>query len=105
MATASPDPSASSQSASRSLAALFRRNGYFRLPHEDRRKEERTRYKKGWEVRLILRSQEELREARRLLKLAGLKRGRPFRKAKRWAQPVYGKQAVDLFREWADALD
>jgi hypothetical protein len=91
--------------ASRRLAELFRRNGYYRLPNTKRREEMRTLYKKGWEVRLILRSQRELREARRLLKLAGLRGGRPWRKGKRWAQPVYGKEAVDLFRKWTGSLD
>ncbi len=83
------------------LAQLFQRNGYIRVPRDERRRELGPRYKKGWEVRLVLKSEEELEEARRLLEQAGLKPGSPFRKSKQWAQPVYGKKAVDFFSRWA----
>jgi hypothetical protein len=83
------------------LAQLFQRNGYIRVPQEARRRELGPRYKKGFEVRLVLKSEEELEEARHLLEQAGLKAGRPFKKFKEFAQPIYGKRAVDLFSPWA----
>ncbi len=82
------------------LTQLFQRNAHIRVPREERRREIGLRYKKGWEVRLVLKSQEELEEARDLLEQASLKPGRPFRKSRQWALPVYGKPAVDLFLSW-----
>jgi len=79
------------------LPETFQRNGYFRVPDFDKRKRLGTRYKKGWEVRLVLTSEDELEEARHLLAKAGLTAGRPFAKHNRWVQPVYGKEAVEFF--------
>lgn len=84
------------------LAQLFQRNGYIRAPREERRQEIGRRYHKGWEVRLVLNSEEELEEVRGLLEQAGLKAGRPFKKSRQWAQPIYGKGAVDIFRGWVN---
>ena len=81
------------------LAALFRRNGYVRRLNPDRRAAEPRTYKKGDEVRLVAHSEAELRTIRRLLRAAGFKPGRPFRKAKQWRQPVYGRAAVARFLE------
>ena len=83
------------------LAEIFRRNGYTRRPNMDRREEEKTDYKKGWEVRLVLRERDEADEVLRVLKAAGLKGARPFAKARQWVVPVYGKKAYDLFMGWA----
>lgn len=69
-----------------------------RTPRDKQRREIGVEYKKGWEARLVLRSEEELHYARRLLKQAGFKAGRPFKKTRQWAQPVYGKDAVAFFR-------
>jgi hypothetical protein len=85
------------RSAEEALRQIFARNGYIRVPRDERRREIGTRYKKGWEVRLILKSQEELDGARRLLEQVRLKPGKPFLKARRYAQPVYGRKAVELF--------
>ncbi len=82
------------------LAQLFERNGYVRLPHEERRRELGSKYEKGWEVRLVLNTQSELDEVRPLLERMGLKPGRPVKKSNQWVQPIYGKQAVDLFSAW-----
>ncbi len=81
----------------RRLREIYHRNGYMRFPKMDRRREEKTNYKKGWEVRLVVKSDEELERVRRMLAQAGLKPGRPFKKARQWALPVYGKQAVAFF--------
>ncbi len=82
------------------LVQLFRRNGYCRVPRDERREQLRTKYKKGWEVRLVLKDEAELDEAGRLLARAGLNAGSPFRKASQWVQPVYGKKAVETFESW-----
>jgi hypothetical protein len=83
------------------LVQVFARNGYVRQPSPARRKLEKTHYKKGWEVRLILQTEAELRRARQLTARAGLKPGKAFRKANQWALPVYGKPAVVAFQEAA----
>jgi hypothetical protein len=79
------------------LAALFRRNGYVRWPNRDRRIAEKAAYRKGYEVRLVADSPTELKAIRRLLKAAGFAAANPFPKARRWRQPVYGKEAVARF--------
>lgn len=88
------------------LRAFFRRNGYIRRQNPQRlaTAEYRT-YKKGDEVRLVAESYAELRTIRRLLKLAGFKPGRPFRKGNQWRQPVYGRQAVAEFLALIDSRD
>jgi len=83
----------------RELRRYFVRNGYVRVADLERRKElSSKRYKKGYEVRIIVMGQEELTRVRELVKQAGFRPGRPFRKALRWAQPVYGKAAVEWFQ-------
>jgi len=80
------------------LRACFDRPGYVRAANLTRRKEVGSqRYKKGWEVRLLVRDSKELAEVRRALAAAGFHPGRPFQKHKQIAQPVYGKAAVEAF--------
>jgi hypothetical protein len=79
------------------LIGYFLRNGNIRRPNPKRLREGHERYKKGWEVRLVLTSWLELRQVRRELSAVGLKAGRPYRKATRWVQPVYGREAVAFF--------
>lgn len=76
------------------LATFFRRNGYVRRSDPARRAEEGQRYKKGDEVRLVAASDSELAEIRALLRRAGIKPARPFRKGNTWRQPVYGVAVV-----------
>ncbi len=80
------------------LKAIFRRNGYIRVPIEARRKMQGRKYKKGYEVRLVAEEQEELDDIRIALTRIGLKPGKPFAKGSRTIQPVYGKEAVDFFK-------
>ena len=87
------------------LAQIFQRNGYIRAPRDERRRALGPRYKKGWEVRLVLKSQEELVDVHRLLEQSGLKAGRPFKKSRQWVQPIYSKKAVDFFTRWAAPHD
>jgi hypothetical protein len=83
--------------AKEALRKIFQRNGYIRVPRDERRRELGARYKKGWEVRLILKSPEELDEAGRLLASVNLQPGRPFMKSRQYALPIYGRKAVDFF--------
>lgn len=83
------------------LAAAIRRNSYVRTPNTARRKAERTKYKKGWEVRFVLSSEEELAQLRELLNAASIPPAQPFVKRKQWIQPVYGKDMVSRLLESA----
>lgn len=77
---------------------MFEQSGYVRRFDPERRKRVGSSlYKKGFEVRLVLTSEEELREARRLLEVVGLRPGKPFRKNSRFVQPIYGRSALDWF--------
>ena len=82
------------------LIWFYHRNGYVRWQDPHRRSTEGWRsYKKGTEIRLVAKSRPELAEIRRLLKAAGFKPGRPFRKGRQFRQPVYGAdQVVSFFR-------
>jgi len=86
-----------------SLAEYFERNGYLRYPDPERREKESRTYKKGYEVRLVAYSRQELANIRRMLRAAGLPAGKPFVKVGRWVQPVYGKEAVERFLQIAGA--
>jgi hypothetical protein len=86
-----------------SLADYFERNGYLRYPNPDRREKESRTYKKGYEVRLVAYSRQELTHIRRLLKAAGLPAGKPFAKVGRWVQPVYGREPVERFLQFVGA--
>jgi hypothetical protein len=60
------------------------------------------KYKKGEEIRLIANDSEERVRIMRLLKLAGFKPGRPFRKSPQrkrtqFCIPVYGHEQVARF--------
>lgn len=80
-----------------SLRDYFDRNGYVRTPNRDRREKESRTYKKGYEVRLVAFTREELTHIRRLLKAAGIPGGKAFSKAGRWVQPIYGRERVERF--------
>ena len=82
----------------RALAWYYRRNGYVRRQDADRLANDGSQqYKKGDEIRLVARTVEELRLVRRLLREAGFRPARPFRKGRQHLQPVYGQQAVARF--------
>lgn len=81
------------------LAESFFRNGYVRRQNATRRDVEGRNYKKGDEVRLVADSRKELTELRRLLRAAGFKYGRPFRHARQFRLPVYGRKQVSRFLE------
>ena len=79
------------------LIAFFLRNGCVRVMNEERRKAEGQKYKKGYEVRLVAKSKEELEDMRQLLQQFGFKPGNPYKKFLQFVQPVYGKSAVEWF--------
>jgi len=84
--------------ATSSLRALFERGGYIRRPDLERLDELGSQqYKKGFEVRLVLHTQTEVRQTKRWLKEVGLGSGNPFAKHTRIILPIYGQAAVDWF--------
>ncbi|TVS20727.1 MAG: hypothetical protein EA424_02505 [Planctomycetaceae bacterium] len=84
------------------LVEFYRRNGYMRVPNETLREDAPREYKKGYEIRLIARSQRELMAMRRLIRQVDLRPGKPFSKHNQWVQPIYGRDAMDLFIIWLD---
>jgi hypothetical protein len=78
------------------LKEFFKRNGYVRLPDKKRRKMDSRNYKKGYEVRLVLK-QSELPHVRRLLQQSGFRLTTPFAKLTQIVQPIYGKAAIEFF--------
>ena len=86
------------------LAEAFHRAGYIRQPNAARAKSDGRSYKKGYEVRLVADSQEELAKIRKHLRKAGFKLAKPYKKGKGMVQPVYGKLHMERFRaisaEW-----
>jgi hypothetical protein len=86
------------ESAAIQLRQLFRRNGYVRVPNVKRIKRSgRQKYKKGYEVRLVARSTDELKQIRLLLRQIKFKAAKPFRKGRRIIQPIYGRAAIEWF--------
>jgi hypothetical protein len=77
------------------LAAAYQRNGCCRVPNPKRRQLENQAYKKGYEVRFSAGSDAELRRLRAMLRAVGFKPGKPYRKARRFIQPIYGRAAVE----------
>ncbi len=77
------------------LTDYIRANSYARVPDETRQEEGWSAYKKGYELRIVVKTQDDLKHVRRLLQEANIKPGKAYRKAQQWVQPVYGKQAVN----------
>lgn len=84
------------------LRELFATSGYVRLPDPAKKKEREragSRYRKGYEVRLVVDTMGEVELARELIRLVGFKPGRSFAKHRRLVQPVYGRAATEWFLE------
>lgn len=95
--------------ASVELTALFRRNGCVRR-HDATRyaRQGCMKYKKGEEIRLVANGAEERVRIQRLLKCAGFKAGRPFRKSPERTQiciPIYGREQVTAFLSMAEETE
>ncbi len=84
------------------LVQFYRRNGYMRVPNEALREDAPREYKKGYEIRLIAKSQRELTAMRRMIRQVDLRPGKPFPKHNQWVQPIYGRDAMVLFTTWLD---
>ncbi len=84
----------------RTLARYFIRKGYVRAANEYLRRTRGRAYKKGYEVRFVLKSVQERNEVRDLLLEVGLKPGNPFEKHSRIVQPVYGRESVRKILSW-----
>jgi hypothetical protein len=81
------------------LARFFNAKGYMRFPNPERREREGFNYKKGYEVRLVVKDEIELQTIRQLLERLGFKLGKPFQKANQLVQPIYSKDAVERFQD------
>jgi hypothetical protein len=80
------------------LRAAFRAGGYCRMADMEKRERAGSqRYKKGYEVRLVVATRAELAEVRRALRAVGFRDARSFLKHGKFAQPVYGRDAVRWF--------
>jgi len=88
---------AAGDSAEALLRQSFRQDGYVRVVNKARRKEMGRKYRKGYEVRLVVKTPPELTQVRQLLRQIGFKPGKPFEKHRRIVQPIYGKAAVEWF--------
>jgi len=77
------------------LADYVRTNSYARMPNPERQDEGYDSYKKGYELRIVVKSNDDMRKLRRLLNEEGITPGKAFRKAQQWVVPVYGKTAVN----------
>ncbi|MBI4729708.1 MAG: hypothetical protein HY775_09460 [Acidobacteria bacterium] len=80
------------------LREAFARDGYVRVPDLRRRQElGSSTFKKGWEVRLVADTEDELWLLRSCLLVVGFSPGASFRKVRRRVLPVYGRSAVEWF--------
>ncbi|MBM3740490.1 MAG: hypothetical protein FJW39_32470 [Acidobacteria bacterium] len=84
------------------LAACLIESGYTRKPDESRRGT--PAYKKGWEVRLVLKDHDEADFIKDCLIQAGMRPGKRFTKHGMIVQPVYGRSAVEAFLGWEKRL-
>ena len=83
-----------SATAPANLAEYLRANSYARVPNAARQEEGYESYKKGYELRIVVKSQLDLKKVQSLLRKQGITPGKAFRKAQQWVLPVYGKDAV-----------
>lgn len=84
----------------RRLARFYRRNAYTREPKAERLEDGHRSYRKGWEVRFVLRDLDEVTIVEGLLRQLGFNPGKPFAKHRRWVVPVYGEDVVNSLRRW-----
>jgi len=88
------------------LKSCFVANGCVRIADSASRNAEGQKYKKGYEVRLVATSLDELFDIQGLLVEAGISFGRPYVKARRIVQPIYGRDNVKRFLElMGESLD
>lgn len=89
----------------RRLGRFFQRNSYCRRPDADRQQEGHRSYRKGWEVRLVLKDVDEVGLVSTLIRRVGLNPGKAFQKGRKWIVPIYGEEAVTSFLEWRELVE
>jgi len=89
----------------RRLGRFFNRNAYCRRPDLARQQEGHLSYRKGWEVRLVLKDEDEVWLVSNLIRRVGLNPGKTFQKGRKWIVPIYGQEAVESFQEWSDLVE
>jgi hypothetical protein len=80
------------------LSTRFQHSGHVRQQDIERLKEfGYMRYKKGDEVRLAARTEQELVRIQELLRCLDISFGKPFAKGRGFCQPIYGREQVKHF--------
>ena len=88
------------------LAEAFGRNGYVRRQNPERIAEVGWKsYRKGDEIRFIVRDELELERLCGLLAKAGFKPGKAYSQGSGWRQPVYGRKQVAAFLEMTASVE
>ena len=86
------------QKAIAELAERFQRNGYIRRQNTEHLKQVGYMlYKKGFEIRLIAHSVNELHHIQFLLQVLDFTISKPFSVANHFRQPIYGREQVTRF--------
>jgi hypothetical protein len=84
----------------RELVHYFERNGYLRMPNDERIENEgHQKYKKGYEIRFVPKTEEEQEEIFGLLQKCSFKAGKVFQKSRQSVIPVYGRKSMDRFQQ------
>ena len=68
-----------------------------RIPDKERKVSEKSKYKKGYEVRICLADNNEVKIMQAILKKLGIKTGKSYNKNQRKVLPLYGIYNVKLF--------
>jgi len=87
------------RSAVQFIKKLAARGAYARFPNPIRRKKDGQAYKKGYEIRLPIRSGKDMREAKIALRKLGFSFGKPFKKHSHYILPIFGREQVGRFLE------
>jgi hypothetical protein len=70
-----------------------------RVPNLKRREKEKAEYKKGYEIRISLKGNEEIRKIRAILKRKEIETGKPYQKNTITVLPIYGLKNTEEFRK------
>jgi hypothetical protein len=70
-----------------------------RVPNYKRRENEKSEYKKGYEIRISLKDIEEIRKIKAILNGKEIGTGKPYGKNKRMVLPIYGFKNTEEFRK------
>lgn len=70
-------------------------NGCFRVANTELRRTKGQKYKRGYEARFVVKTEEDLAGIQQLLHRAGIQYGKPYAKGRQFVQPVYGRQQLE----------